>query len=196
MTPNIKLVVRRWSFAKPFTAYSGDLLLELHSAEHSTLAERLGDSRRGRAIEHVVNRNLRPCRDRHYKTHKSPDGQPPYVVQPASSRRYKTDPFCSLYLTERFRTFITMKPKTAAATMNNGSDFRSARKNVARQKICQITKNATNPTRYRIHCFIATPHDWFWPTTNDQQRIGGADRDRTGGLLVANQALSQLSYSP
>ena len=32
-----------------------------------------------------------------------------------------------------------------------------------------------------------------------QHRIGdfgGADRDRTGGLLVANQALSQLSYSP
>ena len=28
------------------------------------------------------------------------------------------------------------------------------------------------------------------------QIIGGADRDRTGGLLVANQALSQLSYSP
>ena len=26
--------------------------------------------------------------------------------------------------------------------------------------------------------------------------LGGADRDRTGGLLVANQALSQLSYSP
>ena len=31
-----------------------------------------------------------------------------------------------------------------------------------------------------------------------QHRIefGGADRDRTGGLLVANQALSQLSYVP
>ena len=28
------------------------------------------------------------------------------------------------------------------------------------------------------------------------QKSGGADRDRTGGLLVANQALSQLSYSP
>jgi hypothetical protein len=28
------------------------------------------------------------------------------------------------------------------------------------------------------------------------QFSGGADRDRTGGLLVANQALSQLSYSP
>jgi hypothetical protein len=28
------------------------------------------------------------------------------------------------------------------------------------------------------------------------EELGGADRDRTGGLLVANQALSQLSYSP
>ncbi len=28
------------------------------------------------------------------------------------------------------------------------------------------------------------------------QNVGGADRDRTGDLLVANQALSQLSYSP
>jgi hypothetical protein len=27
-------------------------------------------------------------------------------------------------------------------------------------------------------------------------RLGGADRDRTDDLLVANQALSQLSYSP
>ncbi len=34
-------------------------------------------------------------------------------------------------------------------------------------------------------------------TINAAQTIfGGADRDRTGGLLVANQALSQLSYSP
>src|SRR5579863_584017 len=35
----------------------------------------------------------------------------------------------------------------------------------------------------------------YQPTTNDRFS-GGADRDRTGGLLVANQALSQLSYSP
>ena len=27
-------------------------------------------------------------------------------------------------------------------------------------------------------------------------RFGGADRDRTGDLLLAKQALSQLSYSP
>ncbi len=28
------------------------------------------------------------------------------------------------------------------------------------------------------------------------EKTGGAGRDRTGGLLSANQALSQLSYSP
>jgi hypothetical protein len=33
-------------------------------------------------------------------------------------------------------------------------------------------------------------------TPNIGLNNGGADRDRTGGLLVANQALSQLSYSP
>ena len=29
-----------------------------------------------------------------------------------------------------------------------------------------------------------------------KERIGGADRDRTDDLLIANEALSQLSYSP
>jgi hypothetical protein len=29
-----------------------------------------------------------------------------------------------------------------------------------------------------------------------KEGIGGAERDRTAGLLVANEALSQLSYSP
>ncbi len=28
------------------------------------------------------------------------------------------------------------------------------------------------------------------------REFGGAERDRTAGLLVANEALSQLSYSP
>jgi hypothetical protein len=42
----------------------------------------------------------------------------------------------------------------------------------------------------------------LWSLANDYRPkandgfSGGADRDRTGGLLVANQALSQLSYSP
>ena len=34
------------------------------------------------------------------------------------------------------------------------------------------------------------------PDPRAVSELGGADRDRTGGLLVANQALSQLSYSP
>src|SRR5580692_4477564 len=34
------------------------------------------------------------------------------------------------------------------------------------------------------------------PANGQRSFSGGADRDRTGGLLVANQALSQLSYSP
>jgi hypothetical protein len=36
----------------------------------------------------------------------------------------------------------------------------------------------------------------IFETTEVVEKIGGADRDRTGGLLVANEALSQLSYSP
>jgi hypothetical protein len=34
------------------------------------------------------------------------------------------------------------------------------------------------------------------PTTLRFRIVGGADRDRTGDPLVANQVLSQLSYSP
>jgi hypothetical protein len=41
---------------------------------------------------------------------------------------------------------------------------------------------------------LANPGDLFH--ARQRMGIGGADRDRTGGLLVANQALSQLSYSP
>src|SRR3982074_1430008 len=43
-----------------------------------------------------------------------------------------------------------------------------------------------SPPKLAIHSMSPT----FWNIS------GGADRDRTGGLLVANQALSQLSYSP
>ena len=40
-------------------------------------------------------------------------------------------------------------------------------------------------TRARMHCV----RGW-------QVKLGGASRDRTGDLLVANQTLSQLSYGP
>jgi hypothetical protein len=34
------------------------------------------------------------------------------------------------------------------------------------------------------------------PASNPKAKAGGGERDRTDGLLVANQALSQLSYTP
>jgi hypothetical protein len=44
---------------------------------------------------------------------------------------------------------------------------------------------------------LAIRRDSEWiALTSSGDNFGGADRDRTGGLLVANQALSQLSYSP
>src|SRR5579863_9320531 len=41
-----------------------------------------------------------------------------------------------------------------------------------------------------------TAHRYLLTSPPAHRGVGGADRDRTGGLLVANQALSQLSYSP
>jgi hypothetical protein len=40
---------------------------------------------------------------------------------------------------------------------------------------------------------IQSIHSW---TVDGTSNFGGAERDRTAGLLVANEALSQLSYSP
>jgi hypothetical protein len=42
---------------------------------------------------------------------------------------------------------------------------------------------------------VRSNHLSYRPKNSDQQ-AGGAGRDRTGDLLNANQALSQLSYSP
>ncbi len=44
--------------------------------------------------------------------------------------------------------------------------------------------------------FIDAQHQADFLVARSDRIFGGADRDRTGGLLVANQALSQLSYSP
>ena len=37
---------------------------------------------------------------------------------------------------------------------------------------------------------------FFGATSAIEAKVGGGERDRTDGLLVANQALSQLSYTP
>jgi hypothetical protein len=52
------------------------------------------------------------------------------------------------------------------------------------------TIGTSNPPKLRIDSIDS------FPSEDPAERSGGADRDRTGGLLVANQALSQLSYSP
>src|SRR5437879_2382279 len=90
---------------------------------------------------------------------------------------------------------------------------------IAAMAIAPPTMIATTGTRYgpnleissmpnlvvRRASFVVrncTVTPWLLPTTYDERPTtndgfsGGADRDRTGGLLVANQALSQLSYSP
>ena len=52
------------------------------------------------------------------------------------------------------------------------------------------------PTQCSAPSDLLEPRYGFGCRLDAQHQIGGADRDRTGGLLVANQALSQLSYSP
>ena len=49
-----------------------------------------------------------------------------------------------------------------------------------------ITKDQMNLSAVRLHCRPDQP----------KQEIGGARRDRTDDLLLAKQALSQLSYGP
>src|SRR5215469_6190610 len=52
-------------------------------------------------------------------------------------------------------------------------------------------------TQFRVSSFeFRATYRAKLKTRNLKLGVGGADRDRTGGLLVANQALSQLSYSP
>src|ERR1044071_1332229 len=53
----------------------------------------------------------------------------------------------------------------------------------------RLRPGSVTPGRQRANLLARAGHEAY-PTT------GGAGRDRTGDLLNANQALSQLSYSP
>jgi hypothetical protein len=44
--------------------------------------------------------------------------------------------------------------------------------------------------------YLIVNEQQVWRAEPGVSRLNGADRDRTDGLLNANQALSQLSYSP
>ena len=60
----------------------------------------------------------------------------------------------------------------------------------SKQKTFRIVKEQTRAVmrpRNSKHLFVAA---------GGGTRAGGANRDRTGDLLVANQTLSQLSYGP
>ena len=45
-------------------------------------------------------------------------------------------------------------------------------------------------------CSKFSPHHHEDSTLSSREKTGGADRDRTGDLMLAKHALSQLSYSP
>jgi hypothetical protein len=62
---------------------------------------------------------------------------------------------------------------------------RTMRKGIARS----LEPMKTKPTQARVIARIVS-------VTRQVKRVGGANRDRTGDLLVANQTLSQLSYGP
>jgi hypothetical protein len=60
---------------------------------------------------------------------------------------------------------------------------------------CKRSREIEGDRSRRRKCLPRQPKQ---PADNGYQRVArsGADRDRTGNLLVANQALSQLSYGP
>ena len=76
------------------------------------------------------------------------------------------------------------------------SEFRNQKSVVGLVRI-ELTTSPLSGVRssqlsYRPH--LLTAHNAF--AVRSPESTGGADRDRTDGLLNANQALSQLSYSP
>ena len=85
--------------------------------------------------------------------------------------------------------------------------IRCSNKNTKNISVFQQPASAPLPTprvrgsyrRRRRHCSSCLSKNsstGICPWTTDRVSGCGANRDRTGNLLVANQALSQLSYSP
>ena len=71
----------------------------------------------------------------------------------------------------------------------------------SKQKTFRIVKEHALPSRHRAITRAHLCIDGLASSRRNFQRVeydrsGGASRDRTGDLLVANQTLSQLSYGP
>ena len=56
-------------------------------------------------------------------------------------------------------------------------------------------ENGSEKVSARIRCTNLTPQT-YTPSTGFEHQNGGPGRDQTGGLLIANEALYQLSYRP
>jgi hypothetical protein len=66
-----------------------------------------------------------------------------------------------------------------------------------RQNNFRIFKERSSSRREPVREATHAPHAMHVsPHACIRKRLGGASRDRTGDLLLAKQALSQLSYGP
>src|SRR5579883_2469297 len=58
------------------------------------------------------------------------------------------------------------------------------------------TYSRCQTTPVSLHLRDGGDRTWIFPTTSELEAPGGGKRDRTDDLLLAKQALSQLSYAP
>ena len=59
-----------------------------------------------------------------------------------------------------------------------------------------VKEQYSRPTLVRVECSELKVHHLQRSTPNSHSWNGGGERDRTDDLLLAKQALSQLSYTP
>jgi hypothetical protein len=88
------------------------------------------------------------------------------------------------------KTFQIVKERTMREASRDHSNSSSAEANMgSSHRAYRVHDKAGIPVREAVAPDVA-------PLVRHGHRYGGANRDRTGDLLVANQTLSQLSYGP
>ena len=93
---------------------------------------------------------------------------------------------------------------TFSSSRTKNKSITSLEKLASKQKTFRIVKEhtarqSTARSRESIKGWwarVIAPNEMSTCSTRQAMRAGGASRDRTGDLLVANQTLSQLSYGP
>ncbi len=120
---------------------------------------------------------------------------------------------CFFVFAEEARALRLMKPANASLERLDGLSL-DRRHCLQQQKITLFSMAANQIQRMRIYEILSPPSlslrryslhlgnnppSLHWaaePKPGDRAKAGGADRDRTGDLMLAKHALSQLSYSP